>query len=57
MRLKIKKTIKEDLEPRTDREPSATKVSSELAQDSRAWSAAVQDVVNSIGDADSTHNA
>ncbi len=30
------------------------KVSSELAQDRRAWSASVRDVVNSIGDAGST---
>ncbi len=30
------------------------KVSSELAQDSRAWNASVRDVVNSIGDAGST---
>ncbi len=30
------------------------KVSSELAQDRRAWSASVRDVVNAIGDADST---
>ncbi len=31
------------------------KVSSELAQDRRAWSASVRDVVNAIGDAGSTH--
>ncbi len=30
------------------------KVSSELAQDRRAWSASVRDVVNAIGDAGST---
>ncbi len=30
------------------------KVSSELAQDRRAWSAFVRDVVNAIGDAGST---
>ncbi len=31
------------------------KVPSELTQDRRAWSASVRDVVNAIGDADSTH--
>ncbi len=31
------------------------KVSSELAQDRRAWNASVRDVVNAIGDAGSTH--
>ncbi len=31
------------------------KVSSELAQDCRAWSASVRDVANAIGDAGSTH--
>ncbi len=30
------------------------KVSSELAQDRRAWNASVRDVVNAIGDAGST---
>ncbi len=30
------------------------KVSSELAQDRRAWSASVRDMVNAIGDAGST---
>ncbi len=30
------------------------KVSSELVQDRRAWSASVRDVVNAIGDAGST---
>ncbi len=45
--------IKADL----DRESSAThdvKVSSELAQDCRAWSTSVRDLINSIGDAGST---
>ncbi len=45
--------IKADL----DRESSAThdvKVSSELAQDCRAWSTSVRDVINSIRDAGST---
>ncbi len=32
------------------------KVQSELAQDPRAWSASVRDVVNSINDAGSTHS-
>ncbi len=36
-------------------EKNWTKVSSELAQDRRAWSASVRDVVNAIGDAGSTH--
>ncbi len=31
------------------------KVSGELAQDRRAWSASVRDVVNAVGDAGSTH--
>ncbi len=31
------------------------KVSSELALDSRAWSASARDVINAIGDASSTH--
>ncbi len=55
-------TVKANLEPisgppafgharwRSDR----VKVSSELAQDRRAWSASVRDVVNAIGDAGST---
>ncbi len=32
------------------------KVSSELAQDRRAWSASVRDVVSTIGDAGSTRS-
>ncbi len=41
------------LRPRT-MEKGLVKVSSELAQDRRAWSASVRDVVNAIGDACST---
>ncbi len=48
--------IKADLESLSDHarwRKDWVKVSSELAQDRRAWSASVQDVVNSIGDAGS----
>ncbi len=55
-------TIKADLEPLSGPRVFGharcrkdwVKVSSELAQDRRAWSASVRDVVNSIGDAGST---
>ncbi len=55
-------TIKTDLEPHSGPRifgharwrKDWVKVSSKLAQDRRAWSAFVQDVVNSIGDAGST---
>ncbi len=53
-------TIKADLEPRVfgyaRRKKDWVKVSSELAQDCRVWSSSVRDVVNSIGDAGSTHH-
>ncbi len=48
-------TINADLEPISGpRALGWLKVSSELAQDCRAWSASVRDVANSIGDAGST---
>ncbi len=55
-------TVKADLEPlfgprvfsHTRWRKDWVKVSSELAQNRRAWSASVRDVVNSIGDAGST---
>ncbi len=55
-------TIKADLEPISGPRifgharwrQDGMKVSSELAQDHRAWSASVRDVVNAIGDAGST---
>ncbi len=55
-------TIKADLEPISGPpvfgharwRKDWVKVSSELAQDRRAWSASVRDVVNAIGDAGST---
>ncbi len=55
-------TIKADLEPLSGPRVFGharwrkdwVKVSSELAHNRRAWSAAVRDVVNAIGDADST---
>ncbi len=55
-------TIKADLEPISGPRVFGharwrkgwVKVSSELAQDRRAWSASVGDVVNAVGDADST---
>ncbi len=55
-------TIKADLEPITGPRvfvyarwrKDCVKVSSELAQDRRAWRASVRDVVNAIGDAGST---
>ncbi len=55
-------TIKADLEPisgprafcHARRRKDWVKVSSELAQDRRAWNASVRDVVNAIGDAGST---
>ncbi len=55
-------TIKADLEPISGPRvfgharwrKDCVKVSSELAQDRRAWSASLRDVVNAVGDADST---
>ncbi len=55
-------TLKKDLEPLfgrrvfgyARRRKDWVKVFGELAQDCRAWSASVCDVVNSIGDAGST---
>ncbi len=55
-------TIKADLEPISGPRifvharwrQDWVKVSSELAQDRRAWSASVRDVVNAVGDAGST---
>ncbi len=55
-------TIRADLEPLFGKRifgnarwrKDWVKVSSELAQDRRAWSASVRDVANSIGDAGST---
>ncbi len=48
-------TIRADLEPLSGRARWRKDwISSELAQDSRAWSAPVRDVVNSIGDTGST---
>ncbi len=57
------KTIKADLEPisgprvfgQARWRKDWVKMSSVLAQDRRAWSASVRDVVNAIGDAGSTH--
>ncbi len=43
------------LRPRTMEKELVVKKSSELAQDRRAWSASVRDVVDAIGDAGSTH--
>ncbi len=56
-------TIKADLEPHCGPlvfgyarwKMGLVKVSSELAQDHRAWSASVRDVVNLIDDAGSTY--
>ncbi len=55
-------TIMADLEPVSGPQvfghaqwrKDCVKVSSELAQDRRAWSASVRDVVNAVGDAGST---
>ncbi len=50
-------TVKADLEPifgHARWRKDWVKVSSELVQDRRAWSASVLHVVNAIGDADST---